>query len=92
MGIRVRRNGEGEMKPIKFKGVNTILAENQLQYLPLPVWKGEDGTVISCWQLSWRERLKLFVDGRIWVKALTFNEPLQPQNLGVDYPFMEQKK
>jgi hypothetical protein len=71
------------MKPIEFKGVNTILAENQPQYLPLPVWKDEDGTVISCWQLNWRERLKLFIDGRIWVKVLTFNKPLQPQKLFV---------
>jgi hypothetical protein len=75
------------MKPIKFKEANLILAKNQPEYLPLPAWKGNDGTVISCWQLNWKERIKLFIHGRIWLKVLTFNKPLQPQRLDVDRPF-----
>lgn len=75
------------MKPIKFKEANLILAKNQPEYRPLPAWKGEDGTVISCWQLNWRERFKLFINDRIWLRTLTFNKPLQPQRLDVDRPF-----
>lgn len=76
------------MKPIKFKEANVTFAENQPEYLPLPAWKGEEGTVISCWQLTWKERLKLLVNGRIWLRMLTFNKPLQPQRLDVDSPFV----
>ena len=77
------------MKPIKFKEVNFTLAKEQSPYIPLPAWtwRGDDGTVISCWQLSRRERLKLLVTGKIWLKVLTFNQPLQPQKLDVDRPF-----
>lgn len=76
------------MKPIKFKESNFTFAQNQSQYLPLPAWRKDDGTVISCWQLSWKERFKLFINGRIWLKMLTFNKPLQPQRLSVDCPFV----
>ena len=75
------------MKPFKFKEANVTFAENQPEYLPLPAYKGEDGTVISCWKLNWRERFKLFFKGRIWLRMLTFNKPLQPQILEVDRPF-----
>jgi len=77
---------EGWMKPIKFKEANFIFAKDQAQYLPLPAWRGDDGTVISCWSLSWKERLGVLVTGRLWVKILTFNKPLQPQRPSVDCP------
>ena len=75
------------MKPIKFKEANFTFAKEQPPYIPLPAWRGDDGTVISCWQLSRRERLKLLITGKIWLKVLTFNQPLQPQRLDVDRPF-----
>ena len=75
------------MKPIKFKEANLVLAENQPEYLTLPAWRGGDGTVISCWKLTRRERMKLLFTGRIWLRTLTFHKPLQPQRLDVDRPF-----
>ena len=75
------------MKPIKFSECNCTFAENQPPYLPLPVWKSEDGKVISCWALSWRERVKVLWTGRVWWRMLTFNQPLQPQRPMVDNPF-----
>lgn len=75
------------MRPIEFKEANFTFAINQPHHLPLPAWRGDDGTVISCWKLSRRERLKLLVTGKIWVRLLTFNKPLQPQRLDVDRPF-----
>lgn len=75
------------MKPSKFKESNAVFVKDQPEYLPLPVWKGEDGTVISCWKLNLRERIKFFLTGKIWLWMLTFNHPLQPQRLDVDYPF-----
>jgi hypothetical protein len=75
------------MKPIEFKEANFTFAINQPQYRPLPTWRGDDGTVISCWKLTRKERLKLLFTGRIWLRVLTFNQPLQPQRLDVDRPF-----
>ena len=74
------------MKPIRFKEANTTFAKNQPEYLPLPAYKGEDGLVISCWQLNWRERFKLLFCGQIWLSVLTFNRPLQPQKMNVERP------
>ncbi len=80
------------MNPIDFKEVNVVFAKNQPQYLPLPAWKSDDGEVISCWRLSWIERLKVLVSGRLWLRILTFNQPLQPQRPDVDFPFGKRTK
>ncbi len=76
------------MKPIRFKESNMTFAENQPEYLPLPAWKGQDGTVISCWKLSWVERIKILINGKVWLRVLTFNQLLQPQLLAIKYPFL----
>jgi len=78
------------MKPVTFKESNIEFAKNQNEYLTLPVFKNPTdttGEVISCWQLSFRERLKILFTGVIWLRLLTFNKPLQPQRLTVDTPF-----
>jgi len=79
------------MKPIKFKEQNCILAEDQPQYQPLPVYRAEDGQVISCWSLTFKERLRVLFSGKIWYSVLTFNKPLQPQLPSIDSPFIEEK-
>ena len=75
------------MKPISFKEQNCIIAKNQKEYLQLPAWKSESGIVISCWQLSFIERIKLVFTGKLWFKILTVNKALQPQRPIIDYPF-----
>lgn len=70
------------MKPIKFKQHNVVYAENQKEYLPLPVFKQPDdpeGKVTSCWRLSIWERIRVLVMGRLFFQTMTFNQPLQPQ-------------
>lgn len=79
------------MKPISFKEQNCVIAKDQNEYLSLPAWKSKDGTIISCWQLSFIERIKLLFTGRLWFKILTFNKPLQPQRPLIDYPFNKEK-
>ncbi len=79
------------MKPISFKEQNCIIAKNQKEYLPLPAWKSKDGVVVSCWKLSFIERIKLLFTGRLWFKILTANKPLQPQRPLIDYPFNKEK-
>ena len=77
------------MKLIKFAEINATYAENQPEYLPLPAYKHPNdpqGEIVCCWELSFSERIKLLVRGRIWHSILTFNEPLQPQLLQTDKP------
>ena len=66
------------MKPIEFVEQNCVFAKSQPEYKPLPAYKSEDGTVISCWRLTLRERVKLLFTGKIWVGMLMFDKPLTP--------------
>ena len=66
------------MKPIKFKEQTHTYAEDQPEYIPLPVHKDYEGAVTSCWQLTWKERLQVLIYGKVWHTQLTFNQPLQP--------------
>ena len=75
------------MSPIKFAEQNRLLAKDQKEYLPLPVHQTQDGLVISCWRLTWWDRLKLLFTGRLWLMQLTFGEPLQPQVIQAHTPF-----
>jgi len=69
------------MSPIEFEGVNVIYAKDQPEYLPLPVMKLEDGTVISCWELT-EEDVKMIIETKkVYVSQLTFHQPLQPLNV-----------
>jgi len=75
------------MKPIKFKQQNVTYAEKQDEYLDLPAYKAEDGYMVSCWELTLRERIKMLFTGCVWVHMWTFNQPLQPQSVTIDSPF-----
>ena len=68
------------MKPIEFPEVNCTYAKDQPEYLPLPVFKSAEphGECISCWELTWRERIKLLFTGKMWLSMLTFHKPLTP--------------
>lgn len=69
------------MKPVYFKEANITFAKDQPQYLPLPAERSEDGMVTTCWQMSFKERIKVLFTGKVWLQTLTFNNPLQPQKL-----------
>lgn len=75
------------MTPIKFKEHNIIFAKDQPEYQPLPALKLDtpEGEVITCWKLSWKERLRVLITGEIWLSLLSFNKPLTPS-------FMSTKK
>jgi hypothetical protein len=77
------------MKPIPFEEQNCVYAKDQPEYLPLPAHKTEQGEVISCWQLSWREFFLFLRTRRIWLRQLTFNMPLQPQAPTIEFPFVK---
>lgn len=72
------------MKIIKFKECNIVFAENQPEYLSLPAHKSDNGRVTSCWGLSFFERLKVVLTGKIYLRVLTFNKKLQPVKISTD--------
>lgn len=75
------------MKPIHFPEVTVTWAKNQPEYLPLPAYTDETQT-ITCWSLTWRERLKVLLSGRLWLAQMNFGRALQPQRPSVESPFL----
>ncbi len=74
------------MRPVKFYGHNVVIAEDQPEYLPLPAYVDNSDVTTFCWQLTFLERCKLLVTGKLWHSVKTFNDPLQPQLPSVDKP------
>src|SRR5690606_15768462 len=74
------RKKRKSMNPVKFKGHNLTLAENQKEYNPLPVCNEctPEGSKVSCWRLSLWERIVVLFTGRIFIRQLTFHAPFQP--------------
>ncbi len=66
------------MKPIKFKEQNIVFAETQDQYGNLPAYKDDDGVIVSCWNLTFIERLRVLFSGKLWLGLWSFNKPLTP--------------
>ena len=68
------------MKPKKFKEVNIEFAKDQPEYETLPAFRSSEpnGEVITCWNLTFGERLRILFKGEIWLSLLTFNKPLTP--------------
>lgn len=66
-----------------------VYAKDQPQYQPFPVYKFDDGTIISRWKLSWKERLLVLLKGDIYLWIMTFNKPLQPVIINVSRPEIE---
>ena len=74
------------MKAIEFSEANTVFAKNQPEYLQLPAYRSPEGVVVTCYQLTWKERFAILFGGKIWLSLLTFNKPLQPQRITVEKP------
>ena len=68
------------MTPKQFPEANTVFAKDQPEYQPIPAFKAESpqGEVVTCWKLSFRERLRILFKGEIWLCLMTFNKPLTP--------------
>ena len=74
------------MKAVEFKHQNSVFAEDQPEYTALPSLKieGSEGHVISCWQMSFKERIKVLFTGKVWLDLLSFNKPLTPSFMSVN--------
>lgn len=72
-----------------------ILAENQPEYLPLPIHREPDlimvegiqqmssGRCRSQWRLTWRERLAVLLGADIQLTLMMFGKPVTPVRLDV---------
>ena len=65
------------MKPIEFELSNTTLqpsgklySKNVTGVEPLPIWTDGEQCV-SCWRMTWRERLSALIFGRTWIAILS---------------------
>jgi len=74
------------MEPIEFKGANVAFGENQPEYNQLPALRKKDGKVVTCWGLTWRERIKILFTGKMWISLHTFNNPITPMLPSTDKP------
>ena len=66
-----------------------VYAKDQPEYLPLPSRADANGTVVTCWKLTWRERLTVLLRGTFYLTLMTFNKPLQPIRCSIDKPEVE---
>jgi len=74
------------MIPIEFPEQTIVWAKNQSPYLPLPAFT-DDKQTISCWKLTWKERLNVLINGKLWLRQMNFCQPLQPQAPSIESPF-----
>jgi hypothetical protein len=66
------------VKPVSFKYADRVLnppadneySENVEGVDPLPIWSDGEQCV-SCWKMSWRERLSVLIFGRVWLAVLS---------------------
>lgn len=74
------------MKPVEFKHQNIVFAKDQPEYHPLPALRIDSptGEVVSCWKLTFKERVKIMFTGRVWLSLMSFNKPLTPSYLAVN--------
>ncbi len=63
-----------------------IYAEQQPEYIPLPSIRTPDGIVLSRWELSDEELARVVQTRSVYLALHTFNNPLQPIQLGVEPP------
>ena len=66
--------------PAKFKEANhnwikpESMAEDECGSLPAFI-DPEQPISISCWKMTWKERLKVLFTGRVWIGILTNRQP-----------------
>ena len=79
------------MKAIEFNQQTIIIAENQEEYqnLPAEVRKNEEGEIISCWQPTFIERVKILFGANVYSLLSTFEDNIQPQRITIGYPERE---
>ena len=67
------------MEPIKFNEANTVYGKGKENlYEALHALIFDDGKVVTCWKLSFKDILRIIFTKKLWLCVATFNNPLQP--------------
>lgn len=67
------------MKSIEFPEVNVRIAEHQPEYETLPAhYDQKEGSMTFCFELDPDELEQVGKTGKIYIKQLTFGQPMQP--------------
>lgn len=83
------------MKPIQFEEVTMFftrpdnMTDEKCKSLPVYTEPGVDD-IISCWKLSWKERIQILFTGKMWLGVMSLGHP--PVWLSTDVPFNRPKK
>lgn len=80
------------MKPTEFREQNMTFGENQKEYGNLPAFRDPQGEVITAWKLEDGDLEEIQKTGIVYLRQLTFNQPLQPVNIMAKSPFVEPEK
>jgi hypothetical protein len=74
------------MMPVSFPQQTMVWAKDQPPYRPLPAYT-DDNETVTCWRMTWWERLLILCSGTLWLRQLNFGAPLQPQHPQAVSPF-----
>lgn len=76
------------MIPVQFPQANAVLAGNQDEYEPLPIYRfaGAEGRVAFCCRLSDAELAEIAATRTIWIQQMTFGGSFQPIALSTHRP------
>ena len=66
--------------PVEFRGSNFVWKgwpadEKREEVLDLPAYRADHQT-ISCWRMTWRERLTVLFTGRVWLHVVGHQPPV----------------
>lgn len=64
------------------------IAEHQEEYETLPAVRLDTGEVVSRWNLTWRERLRVLFAGNVYLWSWPFDQPLQLVLLQTERPHL----
>lgn len=71
------------VKPEPREGAQFVeIAKDQPKYLPLPA-NYQSPYVETKWKLTWWERVQILLRGHLYLKIMTFGQPLQPIRLSL---------
>ena len=81
-------------RPIQFQEANMVWKgwpadSERTEVLDLPAYRSSAGQTISCWKLSWRERLHMLFYGVVWLYVYGQQPPV---SIGGIKPFEKEGK
>ena len=80
------------MKPISFNEQNIVYTKPESmtddECCSLPAHRHDQG-ILSCWKMTFKERLLALFNGKVWLNILSTSQP--PVWLALQDPFVDKK-